>query len=715
MKKPASLLTTLIALTSLAIFAQLIFFSINSLMNHSIELLLSAWPKIALLHSTFLLFPMIHFLCAQLLIYAFFVAIIWYLARACGEFFSLSESRIRWMGIWLWCLSVMAILAANCYLTPTAFFSKLILHDLFQDKLSVGILRWILIITSSLLVGVVLVALFHFCISISKKQNVIRYIVALFLVSVVAFFSLSNETIFQRDSLPTVLNKQPNIILIGFDALRPDFVGSDALFGTKTPALNQFLQSAIQFKAASTPLARTTPSWTAILTGLHPEHSHSRGNNLDIATLKLNETLATRLKLAGYETIYATDDRRYNNIDEHFGFDRVIGPPTGANDFLLGSFNDFPLSNLLIPTPLGRWLFPYSYANHGVPETYNPDNFLHLLEVGLPKTEKPIFLAVHFNLTGYPFYWLNSKEATNTSEWMRYQEGVQSADKQFAMFMQMLSHKKLLNSALIVVLSDHGITLGLHNDRVISERSYQGNKSNTKKIAFSKYSGASEHSSDFRHNYGLDTSFGYGGDILSLKQNHTLLAFKRYGPERIKSFQVATPVSLLDITPTVLDVLHLAPLKQSDGISLKPYLEDSSFSSNVPRAFYFETSFTLAEIENENVSVGRVLKKIIGFYQIDPVTGQVFLRYKNDQAIRHDRELAIQQGNWLLAQYPPITRTKLVNGADHQLIFKSYQQASYPVLVNLRTGQWTTELESSFAKQAPLSVLQRRLHELYNF
>ncbi|MEO8401549.1 MAG: sulfatase-like hydrolase/transferase, partial [Gammaproteobacteria bacterium] len=687
----------------------------NHLDMHSVELLISAWPKTATLHSSFLLFPMIHFLCAQLFIYSFFVAILWYLARACGEFFSLTQSRTRWLGIWLWCFSVIAILAANCYLTPTAFFSKLILHDLFDDKLSVGALKWTLIATISSLGGVFLVSLFHSCVSVCKKQNLIRHISALFLMSVMAFCILNNEISLKSNSLPNTLNKQPNVILIGFDALRPDFVGSDSLFGTKTPALNQFLQTAIQFQAASTPLARTTPSWTAILTGLHPLHSHSRGNNLDVATLKLNETLATRLKQAGYETIYATDDRRYNNIDEHFGFDRVIGPPTGANDFLLGSFNDFPLSNLLIPTPLGRWLFPYSYANHGVPETYTPGNFLHLLEVGLPKTDKPIFLAVHFNLTGYPFYWFDSKKATNKIERVRYQEGVQSADKQFAMFMQMLAQKKLLNSALVVVLSDHGITLGLHNDRVISERGYQGNKINTKKIAFSKYSGASEHSSDFRHSYGMDTSFGYGGDILSLKQNHTLLAFKRFGYQGGKPFQVTTAVSLLDVTPTVLDLLHLAPLKQSDGISLKPYLDNSSLSSSAPRAFYFETSFTLAEIENETVSVGKVLKKIIGFYQIDPATGQVILRYKNDQAIRHDREFAIQQGYWLLAQYPSITRIKMVKGADHQLIFKTYQQASYSVLVNLRTGQWTTELKTGFAKQAPLPVLQRQLHELYNF
>ena len=71
-------------------------------------------------------------------------------------------------------------------------------------------------------------------------------------------------------------------------------------------------------------------------------------------------TLATRLKNAGYETVYATDEKRFSNIDESFGFDSILGPPMGAADFLLGTINDFPFSNLIVNTRLGRILFPYS-------------------------------------------------------------------------------------------------------------------------------------------------------------------------------------------------------------------------------------------------------------------------------------------------------------------------------------------------------------------
>jgi hypothetical protein len=61
---------------------------------------------------------------------------------------------------------------------------------------------------------------------------------------------------------------------------------------------------------------------------------------------------------------------------------------------LLGLINDFPLSNLLITTPLGRFIFPCNYANHLMAFSYDPENFLHLLKAQLhERSGKPYLLA----------------------------------------------------------------------------------------------------------------------------------------------------------------------------------------------------------------------------------------------------------------------------------------------------------------------------------
>ena len=77
------------------------------------------------------------------------------------------------------------------------------------------------------------------------------------------------------------------------------------------------------------------------------------------------------LKQAGYHTVYSTDEVRFANIDESYGFDQVITPRIGASDFLIGTYNELPLASLVINTRFGKWLFPFSYAQsrcgHDVP------------------------------------------------------------------------------------------------------------------------------------------------------------------------------------------------------------------------------------------------------------------------------------------------------------------------------------------------------------
>ena len=55
-----------------------------------------------------------------------------------------------------------------------------------------------------------------------------------------------------------------------------------------------------------------------------------------------------------------TDEKRFS-ITEHYGFDRLVGPGIGVNDFILGGLAIF--LNESFNTSLGRVLFPFNYAN----------------------------------------------------------------------------------------------------------------------------------------------------------------------------------------------------------------------------------------------------------------------------------------------------------------------------------------------------------------
>src|SRR5207247_493307 len=125
-------------------------------------------------------------------------------------------------------------------------------------------------------------------------------------------------------------------------------------------------------------------------------------------------------------------------------------------DFMLGTLNDLPLSNFIAPTIFGKLFFPYNYANHGSDFIYNPNNFLSEINNVLRKrpADKPIFLSVHFNLSGWPFIWYNDRMSYGADVLSRYKNSVVGDDKLLANFFVLLKHNQLLNHAVIFLLSD---------------------------------------------------------------------------------------------------------------------------------------------------------------------------------------------------------------------------------------------------------------------
>ena len=189
-------------------------------------------------------------------------------------------------------------------------------------------------------------------------------------------------------------HQQPNIILIGLDSLRPDFTGFYGNQFVRTPNIDHFLSQAVSFSETYTPLARTFPAWLSILTGKYPKHHEARNNLIASTSIIQQDTLAKKLQQAGYVTVYATDEKRFSNITKEYGFDRIVGPKMGVNDFLLGSLSDF---DKLLVVPGGRFLFPLimvSRSHH----TYQPDKYT-ISRQDLSVFLINLFLSVHLCLS----------------------------------------------------------------------------------------------------------------------------------------------------------------------------------------------------------------------------------------------------------------------------------------------------------------------------
>lgn len=609
----------------------------------------------------------IYFVLMQLTLHLVYLLFIFCLTCLIGKALNRTQSQTEKIGIGLWILGICIVLLANQYYYPDSKFS-LLTSSFFSPIMAKIFLIILLVLFSS----AILIALY------GLLKNTRVFIASIFLVMLTIILMQQNKTS-EHDSAATA--SRPNIILIGVDAVRPDFLG---FFGhtVKTPHFDDFLNQSTVFSEALTPLARTYPSWISVLTGQYPKKNGIRLDLAEYTHFNVQETLPTILQQAGYQTIYATDETRFSNIDQHVGFDQAITPPIGFNDFLLGSLNDFPLSNLVVNTFLGKYLFPYSYANRAAYITYNPTTFLNYIQPALSRPHpKPVFLVVHFCLSHYPYLW--SGRLSNNSPLENYAQALHQVDKQVYGLLERLKQNKLLDHSVVILLSDHGEGFELAGDRITEPDLFVPGIDKT----MPRFYPPTESTET------TNQSAGHGTDVLGLSQYHSLLAFKLTGTAYQTIRIVAGRVSLLDIKPTLLDLLHL-PHQPSDGKSLLDLISGKQRTVPAQPDFFTETDFTPEAVRSVNPETRKVLFQGIEYIQINPITTRLTIRPSMVNLILDSKQYADFYGSWVLALYP------------------QNKQRMMPVLVNLETGKWTTDLNTTFAKQAPT---QHMLHALKAF
>ncbi|OGT31943.1 MAG: hypothetical protein A3E87_00090 [Gammaproteobacteria bacterium RIFCSPHIGHO2_12_FULL_35_23] len=623
------------------------------------------------------------FLLAQLALHIVYTLIIWLEARLIGHLFNYSWSKTCRLGFIIWFGSTLTVLFANQVFYPASGFA------LLTASILPPLLAMILMIMGVILVIIFATLALATLLKILWQKSPALNIVVLLIgcAGYLLFLDLTKTAM--ADTLATS-SALPNVIIIGVDSLRVDYTDFGGYQGDQliTPNLDKFLQSATIFNQAYTALARTFPSWTAILTGAYPIHNGARSNLAYQVPLQLQDTLGNLLQQAGYTTIYATDDRRFSNISHRYGFNKLIGPKEGANDFVLGAVNDLPLSNLILNTRLGQYLFPYSYGNRAAFANYKPEAFNAMVErklLRLPKN-KPVFLAIHFCLPHWPYTWADQVYTTSMLPVGLYTKSVERADQQVASFIAFLQVNHFLDHAIVIVISDHGESLLKPHDRIIDKGGYVEGPHSMKNV-FTLLDANSI------RGFAFDTSYGHGTDVLSLSQYHTVLAFRTFGmnPENVAGHVKAT-VSMIDIKPTILTLLHL-PAPGSDGISLTPFIYHSQNKIITPPIF-LETGFTPDSIKGANINIQNTLVQGIKIFKILP-NDKLIVKPAMKAEILASKERAVIYQNWVLALYP----------RPNQLII--------PVLVNRETGEWTEDLTSNFAKQSPAKLMFAQLKELY--
>jgi Sulfatase len=420
----------------------------------------------------------------------------------------------------------------------------------------------------------------------------------------------------------------PHVVIIGIDSLRADLAqaGSGA---TLTPHIDEYLAGAHRFSDTTTPLARTYGSWVSILTGRHPVATHARYNLMPRALVDDGITLPDALKGRGYRTIYATDEVRFANIDQSFGFDQLVTPPIGASDFLLGYLGDMPLVNLIASTAAGGWLFPSNHANRAADATYQPEDFVDRLDNEIA-IERPTFLTVHLTLSHWPYNWAGLVRPTTPQQFRpAYRRAVEEVDRQFRQVMDVLADKGVLENAIVVVLSDHGEALGYDSDSMLRKT-------------------GSSHEV-------WDSLWGHGTSVMSPHQYSVLLAMRAYGRAALPGAPGAHdwPVSLEDVRPTLEEFATGQAPAGVDGISLLPYLAEPAQASRLAtRVRFTETDFNTPSTLAGRYEASGIIDEAAVFYELDPGRGWMQLRQDKLPILLARKQRAALSSQSLLAAIP---------------------------------------------------------------
>jgi arylsulfatase A-like enzyme len=429
-----------------------------------------------------------------------------------------------------------------------------------------------------------------------------------------------------------VAHARPNVILIGIDSLRNDLLPAAGL-SALAPNIGRYLQHSTRFTNATTPLARTFPSWVSILTGEHPRTTGGALNLLPRDLVHTGDALGFILRQAGYRTAYGIDEARFSNIDSSYGFDQTITPPIGASEFMIGWFGDTPLSNAIVNTRAGQWLLPHLHANRGAATTFDPDVYVQRVARELQVDERPLFLALHLTLAHWPYTWKDSTDLErddDPSSYAQYRRAVRRVDAQFATLMAALQQRNLLANAIVIVLSDHGESFKPGSDSV-----------------------GPEDSSALQM---LDAVPGWARHpVLAPDQFRVVLhATARDGSHGPAAHHRCAGV-LEDINPTVLDLLGIGRNPRADGQSLASLLrgDDAGAATLADRIRFTESEFTPKGIVDATQGLSASVAALASrYYIVDPVTDRLQVRREHVSVLLEERQLAAMTDHELLAAIP---------------------------------------------------------------
>jgi arylsulfatase A-like enzyme/Tfp pilus assembly protein PilF len=297
-----------------------------------------------------------------------------------------------------------------------------------------------------------------------------------------------------------------NVVLVTFDTTRADRIGSYGNDRIQTPTLDGLAAEGIRFANAVSVAPITAPSHSTILTGLYPTAHGFRDNGLFVLDDRI-VTLAEILRQQGFATAAAVGAFP---VVSRFGFDQGFDL---FDDHLTGMYEDY-LGNRTVPK---EDLF------------FDERRAAQVNEAVLPwleqRGEEPFFLWLHYFDPHQPFEPPPPYNQLYADD--LYNGEIAYADSRLGHLLDQLRRLGSLDRTLIVMTADHGEGLGEHDELTHAILAY-------------------------------DSTL------------HVPLIIRPPGLGAEGARVIENRVGVVDIVPTILDLLGIAAPAEIHGRSLRP-------------------------------------------------------------------------------------------------------------------------------------------------
>jgi arylsulfatase A-like enzyme len=282
-----------------------------------------------------------------------------------------------------------------------------------------------------------------------------------------------SPAVYGRHALPApagrLAPKRPNILLIGVDTLRADAVGAWGRTPSLTPEIDALSAESDVYLDTYTAFNVTNPSFISIMTGLYGKNHGVY--DLETPLPRTHVTLAEHLRQAGYATMAVLSASHLQDVNSGLGqgFDEM----TRAGEHFAGELSvDMTIDWLAArtsreasPDPKGSpqataakpffiWLHLFDPHTPHTP----PEPFASGYEPSAPAGLGPVATWIPYRTPGPRAF---EEDVLGASKDLYYGE-VAYLDRQVGRLLDFLRSRNLLDNTLVVLVADHGESLGEH-------------------------------------------------------------------------------------------------------------------------------------------------------------------------------------------------------------------------------------------------------------